>query len=100
MLAQAAVGALVDVVALVERRAQAVPRRTAALEGARQVDALRQAAARRAPRRALVHVAAQVRRVVVLVAAGASVCVTTCYTAPTNLLDATSRKHIQDISQC
>lgn len=69
VLAEAAVGALVHVVALVERGAEAVAGRAAALEGAGRVDALRQAAARRRPRRALVHVAAQVRRVVVLVPA-------------------------------
>ena len=65
---QPLVGALVDVLALVERGGEAVPGRAAALVRAGQVHALRQPAARRAVERALVDVAAEVGRVIVLVA--------------------------------
>lgn len=68
MLAQPGVGALVDVLAGVHGGRELVAGRAAALVRAGQVDALRQPAARRARLPALVHVAAQVGRVVVLVA--------------------------------
>lgn len=67
MLAQPLVVALVDVLALVEAGREPVAGRAAALVRAGHVGALRQPAAARAAEGALVHVAAQVGRVVVFV---------------------------------
>lgn len=67
MRAQAGAGALVHVAAVVQRARQRVAGGAAALVGAGQVHARGQPAARAAPARALVDVAADVGGVVVLV---------------------------------
>lgn len=67
MVAQAGVGALVHVGALVQRVRELVALRTAALVRAGQVHAGGEPATRAAPAAALVDVAADVRCVVVLV---------------------------------